>query len=173
MNKKLVAIAVIFITIAVGVGIYFATKSSPEVASNEVSTEKKEEANLDLESVLVSLKSKYPTIEDTYIYTEERDPNGNLGKPGYYTSGAEFYDTRTKTPPTESAFGADSGGAIEVYSSAKEAEERVKYLESFQGEPLLDPGAAKQVNMVVVRASSKYTASQQTDMINFLASQVE
>jgi hypothetical protein len=122
---------------------------------------------------LSNLKTKYPSVQQTYIYSENQDPNGNLGKVGYYTAGAEFYDTRTNTQPDSTAFGADSGGAIEVYANSSDATKRVAYLQQFQGNPTLDPGAFKQINNVVVRASSQYTASDQADMITYLASQVQ
>lgn len=128
---------------------------------------------LDLDALLANLKSTYPTVQLTYIYTENQDPNNNLGKAGYYIAGAEFYDTRTNVQPDGVAFGADSGGAIEVYANSSEAAKRVAYLQQFQGEPMLDAGAVKQINNVMVRASHYYTASEQTDMINFLVSQVQ
>jgi hypothetical protein len=81
-----------------------------------------------------------------------------------------LYDTRTNTQPDGTAFGADSGGAIEVYASSSDAAKRVAYGQQFQGNPALDPGALKQINNVVVRASSQYTAPEQADMINYLTS---
>jgi hypothetical protein len=38
---------------------------------------------------------------------------------------------------------------------------------------MLNPGAVKQVGAYVVRASANYTASQQTEVIDFLAAQLQ
>lgn len=128
---------------------------------------------INLSAILANLQKQYPTVQQTYIYSQSRDPNGVLGKPGFYTAGAEFYDTRTGSAPSDKAFGNDSGGAIEVYQSAGNAAYRVKYLQQFQGNGALDPGAFKQVGNVVVRASSQYTAVEQQQVADYLAAQVQ
>lgn len=177
MKKLPLIIAALVVVAAAGVGGYLLLnhKSQSTNAGTTTATTASTQTpkQLDLNTLLASLKAKYPTIQQTYIYSESQDPNGNLGKAGYYIAGAEFYDTRTNTQPDGTAFGADSGGAIEVYSNSSDAAKRVAYLQQFQGNPTLDPGAFKQVNNVVVRASSQYTASEQADMINYLASQVQ
>lgn len=141
--------------------------------ANKAATKTAANKQLDLNSLLVSLQKQHPTVEQSYVYTQSRDPNGNLSKAGYYNSGAEFYDTRTNTAPDGNAFGADSGGAIEVYSSADDAAKRIDYLKQFQGQPTLDPGAAKQVDKVVVRSSSKYNATDQKQVLDYLVAQVQ
>jgi len=144
-------------------------------AKTTVVTEKPQTTNkkIDLPTIMANLQKKFPTVQQTYIYTEQRDPNGNLGKAGYYVAGAEFYDTGTNTAPDGEAFGADSGGAIEVYASTADAIKRVDYLKQFQGDAALDPGAFKQVGVNVIRASSKYTKSQQDEVINYLTTQLQ
>ncbi len=175
MKKLPLIITMLVVVAAAGAGGYILlnhkAQSTNASATTTASTQAKKQ--LDLNAFLANLKAKYPTIQQTYIYSESQDPNGNLGKAGYYIAGAEFYDTRTNTPPDGTAFGADSGGAIEVYANSSDAAKRVAYGKQFQGDPMLDPGALEQVNNVVVRASSQYTASDQTDMINYLASQVQ
>lgn len=185
MKKILIIIGAIIVIAAIGGGSYLlGHKSSPktvvvsttESTSNKTSNSQKQ---LNLNTILANLKAQYPTVQQTYIYTSSQDPNNELGKAGDYIAGAEFYDTRTNTPPSQSesagstAFGADCGGAIEVYSTNAQAATRTAYLESFQSDGALSPGAVKQVNNVVVRASENYSAAEQTDMINYLASQVQ
>jgi hypothetical protein len=175
MNKKAMSIIIVLVLVGLGAGAYFTlNKSSNEQpSSSSGSTNSTLNKELDLSSALTALKQKYPTVEDTYIYTESRDPNGNLGKAGFYVAGAEFYDTRTNTSPDGEAFGNDSGGAIEVYASASDAAKRAEYLKSFQGNALTDPGAFKQVGKVVIRVSSQYTASLQNEMLDYLESLVK
>jgi len=171
MNKKLIIIVAVIIAVCGGVGAFLAlnhTSKKDNQGSNTSSSVKTPDFN----AVLTALKTKYPTIKDTYVYSENRDPNDNLGKAGFYLAGAEFYDTRTNTEPDVEAFGADSGGAIEAYANTSDAAKRVKYLKGFQGDSFLDPGAFKQVGKVVVRASSKYKGSEQSEMIDYLASLV-
>lgn len=180
--KKLpvMLVALVVVVAVVGAGSYVILSHRTKPTSAPATTDAQSTAastqspkQLDLNTLLSNLKAKYPTIQQTYIYSENQDPNGNLGKAGYYTAGAEFYDTRTNTQPDGAAFGADSGGAIEVYANNSDAAKRIAYLQQFQGNPTLDPGAFKQVNNVVVRASSQYTGSEQADMINYLAGQVQ
>lgn len=181
MKKSVISVIVVVVVVAAAIGGYLVgthkndgtnTVSSVQPSNTKTTSNTSDDSKLDLNSILANLQKQYPTVKQTYVYTESRDPNGNLGKAGYYTAGAEFYDTRTDTEPDGSAFGTDSGGAIEVYANDSDAAKRVSYLQQFQG-GTLDPGAFKQVGRVVVRASSQYTASQQKQMINYLASRVQ
>jgi hypothetical protein len=167
--------------VAIGGGSYLLLHKNKTTNTSTVATTKTSSAQkqLNLSLLLANLQKQYPTVQQTYIYSTNQDPNNELGKAGGYVSGAEFYDTRTNTPPSESesagstAFGADCGGAIEVYPNSSDAASRASYLESFQNDAALNPGAVKQVDNVVVRASENYTGPEQTDMINYLASQVQ
>jgi hypothetical protein len=180
MKKSVTLIVVVVIIVAAAVGGYLFvshknnTKTPIVTNSNQASTPKTVASKqLDLTTLLANLQKQYPTVQKTYVYSQSQDPNGNLGKAGYYTAGAEFYDTRTNTAPDGTAFGADSGGAIEVYSNSSDAAKRITYYQQFQGNPTLDPGAVKQVGDVVVRASSQYNATDQKQMIDYLVAQVQ
>lgn len=179
MKKPVVVIAAVVIVAAVGVGGYFIfhKNNSPTTTTStgtNQATSSTASKQVNLATVMTNLQKQFPTVTQTYIYSQSQDPNNELGKAGgYYIAGAEFYDTQTNTPPDGSAFGADSGGAIEVYANTSDAAKRATYLESFQSDPTLNPGAVKQVGVYVLRASENYTASQQTAVINFLASQVQ
>jgi uncharacterized protein YxeA len=181
MKKTLIVVAaVIVIGGLAGGGYYLGTKkntskNTPSTSSNTSSSQSTTTAQkqVDLSTVMASLKQKFPTITQTYIYSASQDPNNELGKPGgYYIAGAEFYDTKTNTPPDGSAFGADSGGAIEVYANTSDAAKRASYLEGFQSDPTLNPGAVKQDGVYVIRASQYYTAAQQNAVINYLVTQL-
>ncbi len=179
MKKAVIALAAVVLLAAVGIGGYLiahktdnaSAKSGTNAGQSPTPTPTKQ---VSLATVMTNLQKQFPTVTQTYIYSQAQDPNNELGKPGgYYIAGAEFYDTQTNTPPTVSAFGADSGGAIEVYANTSNAATRATYLEGFQSSPTLNPGAVKQVGVYVLRASENYTASQQTAVINFLTAQVQ
>lgn len=179
MKKALLITGALVVIAAAGGGGYALLSNKNQNAPTNTATTTnttssvQQQKHLNLDTLLANLKAKYPTVQQTYVYSQSQDPNGNLGKAGYYTAGAEFYDTRTNTSPDGNAFGADSGGAIEVYANSSDAAKRAAYLQQFQGNGALDPGAFKQVDNVVVRASSQYNASEQTDMISYLAAQVQ
>ena len=58
------------------------------------------------------------------------------------------------------AVGTDGGGCIEVYATVEDAEERNRYLASFDG-TILDSGSHSVVGTCVVRVSHLLTASEQ------------
>ena len=172
-KAPIITVLVILAAVLVGVGIYLGTKKDTnKLTSTNQATTASTPKQLDLNAVLSNLQKQFPTIQQTYVYSEQRDPNHNLGKSGYYVAGAEFYDGRTNTTPDGYAFGTDSGGAIEVYSNSSDAAKRIAYLQQFQGQAALDPGAFKQVGKIVIRASTNYTKSQQDEVIIYIASQV-
>ena len=186
--------AVTILIIATAAGTYYIVSSQSSTQSTDqttttptsnnttqqatVNTAPVVEQPLDLETIMGNVKTQFTTVQDTKIYTEENDPNDNqLGKPGFYTAGAAFWDTRTKFSEEYSeekgAWGVEAGGSIEVYATEQDAATRAAYLNQFAGNALLDPGALQQVGKVVVRASYKFTKSQQDEIIAFLAEQVK
>lgn len=131
----------------------------------------------DLETIMSAIKTDFTTIQETRIYTEDTDPNGNLGKTGYYIAGAAFWDTRTgysdDYATEKGMWGTEAGGSVEVYPDEADAKKRVDYLASFVGNPLTDPGAFKQIGNVVVRGSSKLTKNEQDELLDSLASEIK
>lgn len=130
--------------------------------------------SVDVGKILADVKRHFPTVTQTYAYTAGSDPNGNLGKPGYYTAGGAFMDKRAHyTGSTElGQWGAEAGGSVEVYGSYTDAAKRATYLAAFQGNPLTEPGAFKQVGNVIIRASEHLTKGQQDSVLAFLVREV-
>ena len=102
--------------------------------------------------------------------TEDHDPNGNLNKQGGYTSTVYF---STPLIDQSSVYGNDivdkgteCGGAIEVYASEEDAEKRDSYLASFDGAGMLNSGSHKVLGTIVIRTSTKLTATQQNEFTN-------
>lgn len=111
-----------------------------------------------------------PNISGYQAVTEDHDPNGNLNKQGGYTSTVYF---STPLIDQSSVYGNDivdkgteCGGAIEVYASEEDAEKRDSYLASFDGAGILNSGSHKVLGTIVIRTSTKLTATQQNKFTN-------
>lgn len=111
-----------------------------------------------------------PNISGYQAVTEDHDPNGNLNKQGGYTSTVYF---STPLIDQSSVYGNDivdkgteCGGAIEVYASEEDAEKRDSYLASFDGAGMLNSGSHKVLGTIVIRTSTKLTATQQDEFTN-------
>ena len=111
-----------------------------------------------------------PNISGYQAVTEDHDPNGNLNKQGGYTSTVYF---STPLIDQSSVYGNDivdkgteCGGAIEVYASEEDAEKRDSYLASFDGTGMLNSGSHKGLGTIVIRTSTKLTATQQNEFTN-------
>lgn len=97
--------------------------------------------------------------------TEDNDPNGNLNKPGGYTSTVYFAYDKVEDPynildGTIIDNGTDGGGSIEVYETEEDAVKREEYLALFDGS-VTASGSHKVVGTILVRTSNELTASQQ------------
>ena len=112
-----------------------------------------------------------PNITGVEAVTENNDPNGNLNKQGGYTATVYFSSdlvNQDEVWPSEGytgipALGTDAGGAVEVYATVEDAEERDAYLGAFDG-GMLSTGSHTVVGTCVVRTSDHLTASQQKDI---------
>ena len=111
-----------------------------------------------------------PNISGYQAVTEDHDPNGNLNKQGGYTSTVYF---STPLIDQSSVYGNDivdkgteCGGAIEVYASEEDAEKRDSYLASFDGAGMLNSGSHKVLGTIVIRTSTKLTATRQNEFTN-------
>lgn len=111
-----------------------------------------------------------PNISGYQAVTEDHDPNGNLNKQGGYTSTVYF---STPLIDQSSVYGNDivdkgteCGGAIEVYASEEDAKKRDSYLASFDGAGMLNSGSHKVLGTIVIRTSTKLTATQQNEFTN-------
>ncbi|OGY24271.1 MAG: hypothetical protein A2172_00170 [Candidatus Woykebacteria bacterium RBG_13_40_15] len=141
--------------------------------TNSSDTQEKTKAKeVDLKSLMERLKSKFPAIRETKIYTEENDPYDMLGKPKWYIAGAAFWDERTNYTVTEGEkWGTAAGGSVAVYRNKSDAVEGAAMLEAAQG-GVLDPGQFRRVDNILIRVSRDLTNSQQVEILNYLESQL-
>ena len=122
------------------------------------------------EDFVIQRLKRIPNISGYQAVTEDHDPNGNLNKQGGYTSTVYF-----STPLIDQSNvygndivdkGTECGGAIEVYASEEDAEKRDSYLASFDGAGMLNSGSHKVLGTIVIRTSTKLTATQQNKFTN-------
>lgn len=100
--------------------------------------------------------------------TEDHDPNGNLNKAGGYTASVYFSSLLINQ---DELFGNDivekgteCGGCIEVYPTIEDAEKRNTYLSAFDGAGMFNSGSHNVLGSIVIRTSSKLTATQQNEL---------
>lgn len=102
-------------------------------------------------------KGKLP-VSDGAAVTATDDPDGQLGKPGGYTSRVDFLDTSLAQPGT--AWTLTSGGAIEVFASDVDARKAMKALDTAnKTNPTEHDYLAK---TIVLRLSLNVAADQQS-----------
>lgn len=116
------------------------------------------------EEYIIECLKKIPGFVDYAAATEDNDPNGNLHKPGGYTSHVYFESKLVYLPwhDGESLIekGTDAGGSIEVYTTVVDAEKRNEYLARFDGTATAS-GSHAVVGTCVVRTSCELNATQQ------------
>jgi hypothetical protein len=104
--------------------------SMPSAASSNVTPV----VTLTAEQIVSKLKAAGLPVGRVIVYTDATDPNKLLGRPGQYTSKADFSDTRhPELDPTQTC-----SGCVEVYPDAAGALARKAYVDRVtQGIPLL------------------------------------
>lgn len=123
------------------------------------------------ESFLLERAKTVDTITDVEAATEETDGNGMMNKDGGYYAYIALKSTEVSERseglyddegPVEA--GNSGGAAIEAFKTVKEAKKRNKYLSTFDGQGILDPGSHTVVGTLVVRTSNELTATQQKNL---------
>lgn len=94
---------------------------------------------------------------ESVAFTEEDDPNKLLGRPGQYTSKANFHDSRLEFFGPE--ISASDGGSVEVFGSDGDAATRKEYLEALGTSPLFLE-YDYQIDNVLLRLSKDLAPSQ-------------
>lgn len=124
---------------------------------------------------VVEKLNKVDNISSISCATEDNDPNNKLGKAGGYT--AQIYFS-TPLLNTQNLFGSklidegtDAGGSIEIYETMEDAESRNTYLSAFDGS-IFDSGKHILLGTMVVRVSSKLTASKQNSFTDEIISAI-
>ena len=85
--------------------------------------------------VTMVLVGAITTVKNTAVYTEETDPNKQLGRPNGYISKTAFSDSRVDELVVEGSEpdSTERGGSVEVYPTAEGAKARSAYIQSLLG----------------------------------------
>lgn len=81
--------------------------------------------SLNAENVIKSLAESIGDAQPATVYTAASDPNNLLGRPGGYTSKADWTDKRAKPKLDDEV---QNGGSVEVYADPADAEERATFV---------------------------------------------
>lgn len=103
-----------------------ASNSGTKTATSQTSSASDSKpAALDAEQAVKALADTISNTQAATVYTAATDPNKLLGRPGGYTSKADFTDDRAKPKLDDEV---QNGGSVEVYDDPAEAEERAKFI---------------------------------------------
>lgn len=136
---------------------------SSAISAFETSVKIEQQLTNPSETFIMERLSKVDSVVEAQAVTEEHDPNGNLHKPGGYTSAVYFTHTYLSSSATGEAIidsGTAGGGCIEVYASKEYAEQRDAYLGNFDG-TIFDSGSHMVIGSIVIRTSHQLTATNQ------------
>ncbi len=119
------------------------------------------------ESWLIERLQSVDGIKETEAITENNDPNGMLNQEDGYVSCIYFSYNKVddSSVPGETVVdkGTDCGGAIEIYRTLEEAENRVEYLKGFD-DTVLYSGSYAIVGTMVIRTSYLLNDEEQYDL---------
>lgn len=119
------------------------------------------------EEFVINCVMQADTVVGYEAATEDHDPNGNLHKPGGYTSAVFFQTSTSRINPLISSSiveqGTDAGGQIEVYETEEAAKQREQYLAGFDG-TILASGSHRVLGTMVIRTSHWLNATQQKEL---------
>ncbi|WP_050008345.1 hypothetical protein [Butyrivibrio sp. WCE2006] len=119
------------------------------------------------ESFITERLGRVSSITGMQAVTLDHDPNEHLGKPGWYTSCVYFTVSYIDPDSIEGSDivdkGTVAGGAIEVYETNRDAQNREKDLSAYD-DTLLNPGSRYIVGSILIRTSKKLTHDQQVNL---------
>lgn len=114
-------------------------------------------------------------IGEIQAVTKDNDPNRLLDVEGGYTSCIYFTQKQIEDISVNKkdivANGTDVGGAIEVYATVNDAQNRCDYLGQFDN-TLLYSGSYAIVGTMVIRTSYRLTNEQQTELTNKITAEL-
>lgn len=133
--------------------------SASAAASNPSSGRKASAAAMTAGQVVAALRSHGLPVTLTKVFTAVSDPNHLIGRPGQYTSKAEFTDSRVKQRDATSHVAP--GSSTEVFTSNADAMRRATYIESVtQAAPMLGTEYDYVARDVLVRVSGQLIPAQ-------------
>lgn len=133
----------------------------------ENSIKQREQVTNPSEAFVIQRLTEVEHIQTPTAVTEDRDPNGLLGKQGGYTAtiyfASDLVDQSAVPGDDLIERGTDGGGAVEVYPDESGAKKRNEYLAGFDG-GMFSSGSHSVCGTCVIRTSDELTASQQKEL---------
>ncbi len=111
----------------------------------------------DATEVVQRLENEGLPIGGVETYNAENDPNELLGRPGQYTSKANFKDTRLESEPFSEGFNIRNGGSVEVFETEEEAKRREEYLRTISEATSMFAEYSYRDDRVLLRLSRRLT----------------
>lgn len=114
----------------------------------------------DATEVVQRLEDQGLPIGGVETYNAENDPNELLGRPGQYTSKANFKDARLEPEPFSEGFDIRNGGSVEVFETEEEAKRREEYLRTISETVSMFAEYSYRDDRVLLRLSRRLTPEQ-------------
>jgi hypothetical protein len=106
--------------------------------------------------VIEGLRAAGLPVGAVTVFDASTDPNEQLGRPGQYTSKANFADTRIGTEPD----GFSGGGDVEAFDDPAALTRRADYLKAFADSPPIGGWYQYTAGNVILRVSFTLTPDQ-------------
>lgn len=170
MKKQFLKVTIIIIILAVALSACGVKNEDNEVGENG---EVQSYGNFDLvkaptEDYIISCLESTPNILEIATASEENDPNGKLNsEDGYYSAVFFSVDLLNQGELHGDELideGTSAGGCIEAYKTEGDARARDEYLSGYDDNRLLNAGYHTVVGTLVVRTSSEFSESDQTQL---------
>ena len=110
------------------------------------------------DAFLAALTAAGLPVGPTVTYTEETDPNDNLGRPGQYTAKVAWVDSRVDCPGGEPD--TTCGGTAEFFTEDDDRDKRYDYLGGFADSPPIGGYYMWRMPGAVVRVGYELTPTQ-------------
>ncbi|MGS2645807.1 hypothetical protein [Streptosporangium sp. G12] len=130
---------------------------------------------LDAAGVIKAITQQGLPVTLTVTYTEETDPNKQLGRPNGYTSKASFTDSRIDAAEVAGVKEGDVGlgGSVEVFDDADQAEQRAAYIQEIGEKMPMLSEYDYVAGPVLLRVSKQLTPQQAEELEAALAEVVQ
>lgn len=131
MRRYILPVAAILLTAACGTSTPTSTPAT-NAAANDPAAQTPAATKVDASAAFKALTALVPSVKLTGVVTAANDGNHLLGRPGQYTSKITFSDSRIPSSETAGLKADDvsSGGSIEAFDNAADAQARAKYVEA-------------------------------------------
>jgi hypothetical protein len=135
-----------------------ADADSTKAVDNRPPTTDSKTVSLNAEEVVKALANHIPAVKPATVYTAKTDRNKLLGRPGGYTSKADWEDGRAHPRLDDEV---QRGGSVEIYEDPQDATRRAKHIASvLKAAPMFGTEYHYTKGGVLLRVSGELTPEQ-------------